>query len=111
MDLLDAPREGDAALINLFRFHNLAMNGGLFHAFDALSADECSLAIAGFEFFGMYGVVSFLKNAFLLSGDEQDDLSLKYYDLASERKIEAAFKAYFNEHYEAFAPVHGHADS
>ncbi len=105
MDVIDDPLEGDRALANLLLFHGRAMNGGLGHAFDGLSDEEYSQAFAGFRFFGMDELVSFLESAASLTEDEQEDLSLEYYVLASDEKIVAKFKAYFQEHPEAFSSL------
>jgi hypothetical protein len=54
---------GDRALADLLRAHGLAMNGGVLHAVECLTASELSDAEAGYRFYGCDGVASLLSRA------------------------------------------------
>lgn len=48
----ESPRCGDVALAALLLFHGLAMNGGILHAVECLSAEQLVAAEAGYRYFG-----------------------------------------------------------
>ena len=54
---------GDRALADLLRAHGLAMNGGVLHAVECLTASELSAAEAGYRFYGLDTVASLLSRA------------------------------------------------
>jgi hypothetical protein len=54
---------GDRALNDLLRAHGRAMNGGVLHAVECLTASELSDAKAGYRFYGLDGVASLLSRA------------------------------------------------
>jgi hypothetical protein len=54
---------GDRALADLLRAHGLAMNGGVLHAVECLTASELSDAGAGYRYYGLDGVASLLSHA------------------------------------------------
>jgi hypothetical protein len=54
---------GDRALADLLHAHGLAMNGGLFHAVECLTAEELSDSEAGYRFFGLDDVATLLSRA------------------------------------------------
>ena len=54
---------GDRALADLLHAHGLAMNGGVLHAIECLTAEELSDAEAGYRFFGLDGIASLLSRA------------------------------------------------
>ena len=54
---------GDRALADLLYAHGLAMNGGVLHAVECLTADELSDAEAGYRFFGLDDIASLLSRA------------------------------------------------
>jgi len=55
------PCRGDRALSDMLRAHGLVMNGGVHHALVCLSPDELASAVAGFEYFDLPEVASFLE--------------------------------------------------
>jgi hypothetical protein len=62
----DAPLRtllGDRALADLLRVHGLAMNGGVLHAVECLSAEELTDAEAGYRYYGLVEVASLLSHA------------------------------------------------
>src|SRR5260370_407399 len=61
----DPPRSlrGDRALADLLRAHGLVMNGGVLHAVECLTAAELCSAEAGYRFYGLDGVASFVSRA------------------------------------------------
>ena len=63
---------GDRALADLLYAHGLAMNGGVLHAVECMTAEELSDAEAGYRFFGLDGVASLLSRARRIfeAGDE-----------------------------------------
>ena len=54
---------GDCALADVLYAHGLAMNGGVLHAVECMTAEELSDAEAGYRFFGFDGVASLLSGA------------------------------------------------
>ncbi|MBX7103581.1 MAG: hypothetical protein K1X57_05845 [Gemmataceae bacterium] len=54
---------GDRALTDLLRAHGLAMNGGLLHAVECMTAEELSDAYGGYRYFGIGDVASLLARA------------------------------------------------
>jgi hypothetical protein len=54
---------GDRALADLLHAHGLAMNGGVLHAIECMTAEELSDAQAGYRFFGLDGIASMLSRA------------------------------------------------
>lgn len=54
---------GDRALADLLYAHGLAMNGGVLHAVECLTAEELSDAQAGYRFYGFDDVASLLSRA------------------------------------------------
>jgi hypothetical protein len=59
----NTPGPGDRALTSLLLLHGLAMNGGIHHALECLSAEELSAAIEGFVYFGFDEMAEWLRNA------------------------------------------------
>jgi hypothetical protein len=61
----DPPRAlpGDRALANLLYAHGLAMNGGVLHAVECMTAEEQSDAEAGYRYYGLDDVASLLSRA------------------------------------------------
>lgn len=78
---------GDRALADLLQAHGLAMNGGVFHAIDCLTATELSDAKAGYRFFGLDSVAEMLSRAkeILKADDDLDSyesqLDREYMDI------------------------------
>ena len=54
---------GDRALADLLYAHGLAMNGGVLHAIECMTAEEQSDAEDGYRYFGFDGVASLLSRA------------------------------------------------
>jgi hypothetical protein len=54
---------GDRALADLLYAHGLAMNGGVLHAVELMSAEELSHAGAGYQYFGFGEASSLLSRA------------------------------------------------
>lgn len=54
---------GDRALADLLYAHGLAMNGGVLHAVECMTAEELSDAQAGYRFYGFDDVASLLSRA------------------------------------------------
>ncbi len=59
--LRDLP--GDHALADLLYAHGLAMNGGVLHAVECMTADELADADAGYWYFGLGDIASLLARA------------------------------------------------
>jgi len=57
------PSAGDHALGALLKAHGLAMNGGVLHAVECLSASELSDAQSGYRFFSLGAVADLLSRA------------------------------------------------
>jgi hypothetical protein len=52
---------GDRALAELLHAHGLAMNGGVLHAIECMTTKELSDAEAGYRYYGLDDVASFLS--------------------------------------------------
>jgi hypothetical protein len=65
---------GDRALRDLLRVHGLAMNGGMLHAVEYLTARDLSDAEAGYRFYGFNEVAFLIAHARKIfeQGDELD---------------------------------------
>lgn len=72
--LRDLP--GDRALADLLYAHGYAMNGGVLHSVECLTAEELADAQSGYRYYGFDEVASLLSRArgLLASSDELDDL-------------------------------------
>ena len=57
------PCNGDRALAAILKAHGLAMNGGVLHAVQCLSASELAEAESGYCFFGFSAVADLLSRA------------------------------------------------
>jgi hypothetical protein len=57
------PREGDAALAALLRFHGAAMNGGVFHGVEFLNSAQFRAAQAGYRYFGLAEIAALMTEA------------------------------------------------
>jgi hypothetical protein len=66
------PSNGDRALAALLKAHGLAMNGGVLHAVECLSASELADAESGFRFFGYGAVADLLARARKIWEADQD---------------------------------------
>jgi hypothetical protein len=54
---------GDRALADLLYAHGLAMNGGVLHAVECMTAEELSDAEAGYRYYGLNDVATLLSHA------------------------------------------------
>ena len=54
---------GDRALTDLLYAHGMAMNGGVLHAVELMTADELSDAQAGYRYFGLDDIALLLSRA------------------------------------------------
>lgn len=113
----DAQREGDVALTACLAFHGPAMNGGVLHAFEVLSAEELGRARDGFTWLAMPEVAQFMEDTARLIADtdwEDDDagdaLEASTDDsyervLPGDEALENAFRRQLAERPEAFSPL------
>jgi hypothetical protein len=101
-----SPAAGDQALAALLLAHNLAMNGGVVHALECLSAPEVSAAIAGFNYFGLLGA----SQVFQLAPDDSEETEERFNQMywaavPGDETINTAFRIKFLSSPEAFAPI------
>jgi hypothetical protein len=108
---------GDAALAALLLFHSLAMNGGVLHAHEGLSADQLARAVAGYRFFGLTETADLVEQVARRAADlDPDDFDAaealelegdeRYNALVPrDETVVAAFEAHFRDHPEDYAPV------
>ncbi len=113
----DTPRAGDVALAACLAFHGLAMNGGVLHAFEVLSAEELGRARDGFTWLAMPEVAQFMDDTARLiaetdwdddhAGDAFEVSTDDTYDrvLPSDQALEDAFRRRLAERPDAFTPV------
>lgn len=117
VEVAQGAREGDQALWSVLRFHGLAMNGGVLHAFEGLTATDLSRARDGFEWLGLPHVSAFMDRAAdtITATDWSDDDAVdeleqstddEYYHLVpQDQVIEDAFRKRLSEAPAGFAPV------
>ncbi|WP_242393234.1 hypothetical protein [Anaeromyxobacter oryzisoli] len=107
------PREGDAALFAMLRFHGLAMNGGVCHAVECLAPAELAEAIHGYEFYGVIGIVPIVDAAQNVPADDDEagelELRLDAEYAATVSDGDAALVHRCHEHFaahpEQYAPL------
>ena len=86
---------GDRALADLLFAHGLAMNGGVLHAVECLTASELSDAQAGFSYFGLDAVASLLACAKTILdngadlGFHEGELDRRYLEFADDHLLSA----------------------
>ena len=103
---------GDRALADMLLAHGLAMNGGVLHAVECLSAGELSDAESGYRFYGLGAVASLLSRAKVLL-DADEDLDRHESELDDEYAAiipdDASLARLFEEHLRAnpsaYAPL------
>ena len=103
---------GDRALADLLLAHSLAMNGGVLHAVECMTAEELSDAEAGYRFFGLDGAASLLSRArrVFSAGDSLErherSLDIEYARMIpSDRSLADRFEERFKSHPADFAPL------
>ena len=103
---------GDRALADLLRAHGLAMNGGVLHAVECLTADELNDAEAGYRFYGFAEVASLMARARKLfeTGDDlerhEQQLDQKYSALIpSDSSLVECFEKRLQTSPSDFAPL------
>lgn len=109
-----SPGEGDAALSAALAFHSLAMNGGVLHAYEVLTAEELGRARDGFAWLALTDVAAYLEaTAQQIETTNWDDeaavdtLEASAGDgyqalLPDDATLESAFRSRLAEHPEAF---------
>jgi hypothetical protein len=80
------PSIGDRALAALLKVHGLAMNGGVLHAVESLSAAELAEAESGYRFFSLGAVADLLARARKIVEADQD---LESYELQLDQDYAA----------------------
>ncbi|HPF39016.1 MAG TPA: hypothetical protein P5081_17065 [Phycisphaerae bacterium] len=108
--LRDLP--GDRALADLLIAHGLAMNGGVLHAVECMTAEQLSDADSGYRYFGLDGIASLLTRAqrILELGEDlearEDQLDAEYVELIpTDTELGQRFEARFKTHRSDFAPL------
>jgi hypothetical protein len=97
--------DGDNALASLLLFHGYVMNGGLGHALDVISDDECLAAIDGFRFFGFDELASFLESIKHLPEDEHEEMTCIYAKfIPNDQAMVESFENFYRKQPDAFAP-------
>jgi hypothetical protein len=103
---------GDRALADLLRAHGLAMNGGVLHAVECLTAEELTDAEAGYRFYGLAAVASLLSRARKLfeTGDDlernEQQLDGQYADMIpSDSSLVERFEKRLKSSPSDFAPL------
>ena len=103
---------GDIALATLLVFHGPAMNGGVLHAVECLSAEKLAAACAGFRYFGIPLVAALLEEAHRAIADNRDlegleqDYNERYWRDATAVALQRAFERDYAARPEHYAPVH-----
>jgi len=96
-------REGDQALRSVLLVNGYIQNGGVCHAFD-LPADELTMGIAGYEFFGLHELAAIIQPH---EGEDEEAYNKRYYQLEGIHGsiISEKFNEMFHRHPERFAPL------
>ncbi len=110
----DGPRKpGDRALEAMLLAHGLIMNGGVHHCvFDVLSRDELAKSAAGYAYFGLNEVASFLSGLPIHPQlaqwtDETEPIANSTYDelVPNDQYLADRFERVFRDRPEEFAEV------
>ena len=97
--------QGDRALSALLAVHGMIMNGGVYHALEALSAAEFADGIAGFRYFGLCEVANVLDAA-SIADMGWDLFDAKYGTLIPDDGVlSQAFEQKYTAFPNAFAPL------
>ena len=100
------PEVGDSALSALLLLHGMAMNGGISHAVEVLSAAEFDSALDGYRFFGLHDVVELLVGAAFADDGGFEKLDEMYGRfIPSDSTLSDAFEAKFAASPLSFAPL------
>lgn len=101
-----SPHRGDAELAALLLVHGMVMNGGLGHAFEALTTEEIEKGSNGFEFFGFSSIRDLLAEARGMDDEQREGATVRYWAaVPDDGALMAAFERTLREHPEAFAPI------
>ncbi len=103
---------GDRALRDMLRAHGLAMNGGVLHAVECLSACELADAEAGYRYYGFEEVASLMSHAVTIVDagidleSHEPQLDRKYAALIpSDSSLVERFEERLKSHPSEFAPL------
>lgn len=103
---------GDRALADLLQAHGLAMNGGVLHAVECLSANQLSAAEAGYRLFGLDAAASLLSHAKHILESDQDlelherELDRRYADIIpDDSALVERFEKHLAENPSQYAPL------
>lgn len=105
-------KPGDKALAALLAFHGPAMNGGILHATECLTAEALLAAADGFAYFGFHSVAALIPEARSIVANGQDLSELesrfdkRYWQaIPNDSTLTKAFEADFAARPEHYAPV------
>ena len=99
-----SPREGDVALSALLIVHGLVMNGGVFHAVEAVKEDELRAACAGFRYFGFDDVAELLEAATQEEWTDENEERVNAGYGVDDEAIGRSFHEHFVTNREKYAP-------
>ncbi len=99
-----SPREGDAALSAVLLVHGLVMNGGVFHAVQAVTKDELRAACAGFCYFGFDEVAGLLEAASREEWTDESEARVNAAYTLDDEDIAQSFREHFARDGEKYAP-------
>ena len=108
----EAALRGDRALAAVIRFHSMAMNGGVLHAFEALQPPGRAAAKSGYRFFGFHDVAELISDmgsaptAFEISELQEASFEARYAkSVPGDELLAKRFEEYFETHKSDFAPL------
>lgn len=109
----ESPRTGDIALADMLLFHSPAMNGGVLHAIECLSAQQLSAACAGYRYFGFESIADLLGSAQTAVSHCKDfealeeRLNQQYWALVPDDAVLVKrFECHYQENPLEYSPVH-----
>jgi len=103
---------GDRALADMLMAHGLAMNGGVLHAVECLTATELSDAEDGYRYFGLDDVAALMSRARSLFekevdlGKHESQLDGRYVELIpSDSSLVERFEEHLTSQPQEYAPL------
>ena len=98
-----SPREGDVALSAPLLVHGLVINGGVFHAVQAVTKDELRTACAGFHYFGFDEVAVLLEAATTEEWTDESEERVTAAYSVTDGDIRKSFGEHFARNREKYA--------
>jgi hypothetical protein len=84
----------------------MVMNGGMDHAFEALTREEIQTGARGLSYFDLEPVASLLEEALRVEVGNYESFDEKYWSLVpTDDTLVRAFEAMYSDHPDRFSPL------